>query len=294
MEADIPAVMGDVGTGLYVSPDVVPVYKDLLRSATIITPNQFEAELVPSRGLPLTQTRLLSDVKITSLSTLYDALKALHTTYGVQHVVVSSIPLPVSLVSGLGVPAPPKSYTRLLPEVHPPWYDAVGVAEGDEEVLVCFASTWNCSTLETFAFALPTIRGYFSGVGDLFSALVLGHYQRPEEPASQLPPLAFAVSRALLTVQQILLRTHLHSLTVAASGTATPKPLHEGPPASDSIIPSDTELDNAPPLNPSDPKRKARRMRLREMRVVQERALIVDGGEGWPGVKVDWDTVVPL
>jgi pyridoxine kinase len=36
--------MGDIGKGLYVSPDVIPVYKDLLKSATIITPNQFEAE----------------------------------------------------------------------------------------------------------------------------------------------------------------------------------------------------------------------------------------------------------
>lgn len=224
------------------------------------------------------------------MSTLYDALTALHTTYGVKHVALSSIPLPESLLSSLGVPPPPSSYTRLLPESHPPWYDAVGVAEGDEEVLVCFSSTYTEGELETYAFALPTIRGYFSGVGDLFSALVLGHYLRPENQASDLPPLPFAVSRALLTVQQILLRTHLFSLSAAGSGTSTPKSLREGTPAPDSIIPSDTELDNAPPPNPSDPKRRARRMRVREMRVVQERALIADGGEGWPGVKVDWKT----
>ncbi|CAK9781145.1 bud site selection-related protein [Cutaneotrichosporon oleaginosum] len=272
-------VMGDIGKGLYVSSDVIPVYKDLLKIATIITPNQFEAEL-------------LSDVKITTMSTLCDALTALHTTYGVKHVALSSIPLPVSLVSTLGVPPPPTSYTRLLPESHPPWYDAVGVAEGNEEVLVCFSSTCTNGELETYAFALPTIRGYFSGVGDLFSALVLGHYLRPDNVSSDLPlpPLAFAVSRALLTVQQILLRTHMFSLNVAGSGTATPKPLREGTPPADSIIPSDTELDNAPPLNPSDPKRRARRMRVREMRVVQERALIADGGEGWPCVRVDWET----
>lgn len=40
----ISAVMGDIGTGLYVSPDVVPVYQDMLKMATIITPNQFEAQ----------------------------------------------------------------------------------------------------------------------------------------------------------------------------------------------------------------------------------------------------------
>lgn len=40
----ITAVMGDIGTGLYVSEDVVPIYKEMLRLATIITPNQFEVE----------------------------------------------------------------------------------------------------------------------------------------------------------------------------------------------------------------------------------------------------------
>ncbi len=37
-------VMGDIGKGLYVAEDVIPVYKDMLKLATIITPNQFETE----------------------------------------------------------------------------------------------------------------------------------------------------------------------------------------------------------------------------------------------------------
>lgn len=40
----VKAVMGDIGTGLYVSRDVVPIYKEMLNLATIITPNQFEVE----------------------------------------------------------------------------------------------------------------------------------------------------------------------------------------------------------------------------------------------------------
>jgi hypothetical protein len=40
----ITAVMGDIGTGLYVSEDVVPIYQAMLRLATVITPNQFEVE----------------------------------------------------------------------------------------------------------------------------------------------------------------------------------------------------------------------------------------------------------
>jgi pyridoxine kinase len=38
--------MGDIGRGLYVSPDVVPVYMRMLKLATVITPNQFEVEQV--------------------------------------------------------------------------------------------------------------------------------------------------------------------------------------------------------------------------------------------------------
>lgn len=38
-------VMGDRGR-LYVSPDIVPVYKSLLSDADLILPNQFEAEYV--------------------------------------------------------------------------------------------------------------------------------------------------------------------------------------------------------------------------------------------------------
>ena len=39
--------MGDAGQ-LYVAADVIPVYKDLLPLATVITPNWFEVEYVPS------------------------------------------------------------------------------------------------------------------------------------------------------------------------------------------------------------------------------------------------------
>ena len=39
------AVLGDSGR-LYVSPEVVPIYRNALRLATIITPNWFEVECV--------------------------------------------------------------------------------------------------------------------------------------------------------------------------------------------------------------------------------------------------------
>lgn len=37
-------VMGDMGRGMYVNPEVLPVYKSILPLTTIITPNQFEAQ----------------------------------------------------------------------------------------------------------------------------------------------------------------------------------------------------------------------------------------------------------
>ncbi|WVR06917.1 pyridoxal kinase [Kwoniella sp. DSM 27419] len=273
-------VMGDMGTGLYVSEDVVPIYKDMLRLASVITPNQFEVEL-------------LSGISITSLPTLHSALHQLHTDNGLPNIAFSSIPLPISLVATLDLPSPPTSYTRLLPNPLPPWYDEVGVGAPEDEVLVCFASSWTGTHMDTWAFALPTIRGYFSGVGDLFSAMVLAHYRNPDS-RSTLPDLPHAVSRSLLSVQQILLKTHLYSLVqTGVSGSATPRPLHHSSEERHQpVIPSDAELDDVKPLNPRDPKRKAKRMRLRELRVVQERSLISSEGEGWPGKKLDWAEVL--
>ncbi|KAL7421924.1 putative pyridoxal kinase [Cryptotrichosporon argae] len=310
-------VMGDIGVGLYVSQDVVPIYRDMLRLATIITPNQFEVEL-------------LSEKKITSLPSLHAALLELHTQ--VPNVVLSSLVLPTALLASLGAappPAPPV-YTALLPAASPAWYDP---ALSGADTLVCLASARTPDgACETWLYALPTVRGYFSGVGDLFSALVLGHYDAPaglpcpssaasasasswqtetSTPAITIadttapasadpspippppPPVASAVARALLTVQQILVRTHLATLDAAAasSGVATPRPLREGErPPPGSVIPSDAELDAADPAH-GETRRKARRMRLRELRIVQERGLIEAGGE-WPGVRLDWDAIL--
>lgn len=123
--------------------------------------------------------------------------------------------------------------------------------------------------------------------------MVLAHFDPHRSTSDGLSPLAHAVSLALLTVQQVLLRTHIHSIEVSTAtsikGAATPRPTRKQ--FFDSL-PSDAELDAVEPANPKDPKRKAKRMRLRELRVVQERALIVDGGEGWPGKLIRWDQVL--
>ncbi len=69
-------VMGDEERGLYVSDDIVPVYRQLVSDADIITPNQFELEL-------------LSETKIDSIDSLKLAFTKLHNV-GVENIVVTT------------------------------------------------------------------------------------------------------------------------------------------------------------------------------------------------------------
>lgn len=71
-------VMGDEERGLYVSPDVPALYRDLLASghAKIITPNQFELQV-------------LAEVEITDLESIQRACQKLHRI-GVNNIVVTT------------------------------------------------------------------------------------------------------------------------------------------------------------------------------------------------------------
>ncbi|KAK9325023.1 Ribokinase-like protein [Lipomyces orientalis] len=69
-------VMGDEEK-LYVAPDVIPVYESLLPLATVITPNQFEAEL-------------LSGIKFHSEPDIAKALGILYDKFGTPNIVISS------------------------------------------------------------------------------------------------------------------------------------------------------------------------------------------------------------
>ncbi|EWC44929.1 hypothetical protein DRE_00988 [Drechslerella stenobrocha 248] len=70
-------VMGDSGK-LYVSEKVVPVYKQLLPLADLITPNQYEVEW-------------LTDIKLVSLDDVASALTKLHADFRTPHIIISSI-----------------------------------------------------------------------------------------------------------------------------------------------------------------------------------------------------------
>ncbi|KAG5439892.1 hypothetical protein PCANB_000174 [Pneumocystis canis] len=72
-------VLGDRGH-LYVSPEVIPIYKQLVSMSDLITPNQFESRVV-----------LLSDQKITSFETLLTCIETLHKKYALKHIVITSV-----------------------------------------------------------------------------------------------------------------------------------------------------------------------------------------------------------
>lgn len=118
-------VMGDEGE-LYVDKDVIPIYQKILKQGAvdIITPNQFEAEL-------------LVGYEITSIEVLKKALNDLHNKFHVKNVVISSLKL---------------DHQSKLNTV---------TSRVDEEKIF--------SNL----FGVPYIESYFTGVGDLFSALLI-------------------------------------------------------------------------------------------------------------------------
>ncbi|KAI0295370.1 Ribokinase-like protein [Multifurca ochricompacta] len=239
-------VMGDAGR-LYVSPDVIPIYRSLLPKATIITPNWFEVETI-------------TETKIEDKASLQKALTILHETYSVPNVVISSIPV--------------EKWLRDLT----PSYIRSAVSD-KEPSLLCLASTraveGNVSRRGSVVYAgyVPLIPGYFSGVGDLFSALVLGHYfplQSPSDSSrssSSLPPLPHAVSLALTKTHAILRLTEQYSSSL---------------PPDDHTV-TDDELDNL------DPERRIRRMRGRELRLIQGRRILSGETMGEPRSLKEWE-----
>ncbi|KAJ7460735.1 Ribokinase-like protein [Mycena latifolia] len=205
-------VLGDSGR-LYVAPDVIPVYRRMLARSTIITPNWFEVET-------------LTDIELKDLPSLRRAFAVLHEEYHVPHVVISSIPLADWLKAAL----PPSLSAGLDPE---------------SKHLLCISSSATPDAPSPSAVHAQTVQlypGYFSGVGDLFSALLLAHFD-PGDVSS----VSRAASQALTKTHAMLRLTHEHSETLPEDDRQA----------------TDDEKDREEPL------RKIRRMRGRELRLVQ-------------------------
>lgn len=162
---------------------------------------------------------------------LRDAIKKLHEEYQVPNVVVSSIPMKTWLA-------------EVLPEKIP---------KGKPTDLLCISSSRREPEKSSVVHActVPLISGYFSGVGDLFSALVVAHFD-PDGKS----PLSDAVGKALTKTHAIVELTDAYAQTLEeADRTST-----------------DDELDE------KDPMRRVRRMRGRELRLIQGQDII--RGEG--------------
>ncbi|KAJ4385175.1 putative pyridoxal kinase [Neurospora sp. IMI 360204] len=145
-------VMGDNGS-LYVAQDVVPVYKGLVKYADLILPNQFEAEL-------------LSEVKIVDMPSLTRAISVLHERYAIPHIIITSVSLPDS--SSPSFTAPNSSAPTPTPQEE-------GQSQPPRTKTLSVVGSTMTSTRQPRAFQIsfPAIDCYFSGTGDMFSALML-------------------------------------------------------------------------------------------------------------------------
>lgn len=133
----------------------------------------------------------------------------------------------------------------------------LGINGGD---LICISSSYDISTNASSAHAhiFPSIPGYFSGVGDLFSALVLAHFHPSSSPSSPDTPLSLAVSSALRKTIALLRFTHQRAFSEVPEEDRTT---------------TDEEKDRA------DPDRVVRRMRGRELRLIEGQELLRDGAD---------------
>ncbi|KAI8381295.1 pyridoxal kinase [Radiomyces spectabilis] len=148
-------VMGDGGC-LYVAPEIVPLYRQIMHIADLVTPNQFEAET-------------LAEVKIDSLASACQAAEQLHT-FGCPRVVITSMAVPLS-----DIPAD------------------IRLPTSSEDSLYCLTSEKTSHGLEQHIIAFPTYTGYFTGTGDLFSALMVARLQQANETGASLATAALQV-----------------------------------------------------------------------------------------------------
>lgn len=188
-------VMGDNGR-LYIPEPEVPAYKALLRDADLILPNQFEAEL-------------LSEVEIRDLSSLGTAVQALHTSYGIPHIVVTS--LRISKVSDQALPSTVNG--------------SAANADGEKEDMLSVVGSSATSTGEPrlWRIDIPAFPIFFSGTGDMFAALMvvrlreaaaaagvlnIASWRSPDDVPAAETPLAQAAAKVLASMQAVLGKTY--------------------------------------------------------------------------------------
>lgn len=194
-------VMGDMGRGMYVAPEVLPIYQELLQYSTIITPNQFEAQA-------------LTGIEIVDLASLKQVILTLHQQHKVPHVIITSVELPDADLATIGA-------HRNLADGRPAMLqvgsscDISLDAHGERQ-----EPKLQADDLQIWSIEFPEVQGYFSGVGDMFAALTLGRFhpdatKDANQAATQtngasskpLTPIAKASELAIASLQGILSNT---------------------------------------------------------------------------------------
>jgi pyridoxine kinase len=189
----------------------------------------------------------LTGVKLSDVSSLQTAIRILHQEFKVPHVVMSSMPLEAFIRNAL-----PKDLVAHIERER---------SSGSTGHLICLASSRKLDTSDgeqlsiVHAHVLPCIPGYFSGVGDLFSSLVLAQFEQSSDASSlDTTPLSRAASLALSKTFALLRLTH-RLCTLPGDG-------EEG------SLATDEERDK------QDPERRVRRMKRRELRLIEGQNLL--------------------
>ncbi|KAL0475770.1 pyridoxine kinase [Neurospora intermedia] len=203
-------VMGDNGS-LYVAQDVVPVYKGLVQYADLILPNQFEAEL-------------LSEVKIIDMPSLTRAISVLHERYAIPHIIITSVSLPDASTTVSSTM--PNSVPGSSAPTPTPQEEGQGQSQPPRtKTLSVVGSTMTSARRpRAFQISFPAIDCYFSGTGDMFSALMLVRMREAvynteggltekeswlsEDNVDALDlPLAKAAEKVLASMHEVLTKT---------------------------------------------------------------------------------------
>ncbi|KAK6460930.1 Ribokinase-like protein [Scheffersomyces coipomensis] len=174
-------VMGD-NNYLYVSESCITEYQNLLtyNMIDIITPNQFELEL-------------LSNNKITDLNTLKLSILKLHLNFNIKYIVITSLSSSI---------------------FNPPDNEDTESNKQDDKFIYCACSTLtNLNQIQIFK--IPIIKSYFTGVGDLFSALLLDKLYNnihsittTTTTTSDIEKLTRSVNQVLTIMSKTLKLTH--------------------------------------------------------------------------------------
>ncbi|SNX84391.1 related to pyridoxal kinase [Melanopsichium pennsylvanicum] len=192
-------VMGDMGRGMYVAPEVLPIYQEMLQYSTIITPNQFEAQA-------------LTGIQVVDLTSLKQLIFTLHKRHKVPHVIITSVELPDSDLHKIGAHRNLPDGQLAMLQVGSSCEIALDASGQRKEPNVELAD------LQIWFIQFPEVQGYFSGVGDMFAALTLGRFNpdsnqdgtvhtNASKDNKPLTPIAKASEMAIASLQGILSNT---------------------------------------------------------------------------------------